>query len=723
MTTIAYTAEPLGCRYKPPTFCLYIAPPVAAPLGSAQGIGAWLPEYYSADWMPVSLSWGVNGQPSKLHIRRMLGVGQGGASGGTADGSGLANGSRVRLVEVQGGGSGGFFLREWFRGFVATNRFIVEAADEGETGQAVAYGPEILLRSKCVWGQWHPTQSVADALTSGSYNPAGLSRASTFRSHLPVVFNAGGRPNAVPGSWRLDSHGLSASPAAKVFDSPDRRVVNSSTYEAVSWDPSSAVRSLVEMIDDYAVIAPASLSGMPAELACSVMEEVAVEGFNLLDAMTAVLSPLGYGYCLEPWADSRGRHALRVFEMTGRVGSSRVRRPYMAPRTGTAVRATDDAGGRAEVRRIEFTRDCTEVVNDVTVIGSLVRRQVALAFGVAGGQLLPVWDTAEHDLGQWAIDNIVDPLQWGDSTTYTAAEFDQWYTYGAGSAVDNRHVFRSFAWNEDGALVASAGSMGELSVVAQGANGAVRRPRPVASTLLRDDADARCRNFPPQVLLGVSGDDESWIQVPAVIWRDRAGFTLPVNPLWRWHPYCCDQARHVVSGDETLFEKYGRYNYLTLLGNALAGRSPALVLKLVGSVECDHAVIGRAQRAANSSWPIVAAKAVRVGSRFTKNEVPASTDPFGLAGERLDLRDDSVDAAAYAARLRSTGENESGRGAITLRQVTRAYAPGDVIPGTRGRQINLTTTGSGGARAPVVLGVMWDLQPGEMKTELALGGR
>jgi hypothetical protein len=44
-----------------------------------------------------------------------------------------------------------------------------------------------------------------------------------------------------------------------------------------------------------------------------------------------------------------------------------------------------------------------------------------------------------------------------------------------------------------------------------------------------------------------------------------------------------------------------------------------------------------------------------------------------------------------------------------------------VIPGTRGRRIDLTVSGSGASRAPVVLGVAWDFEPGETKTELVLG--
>jgi hypothetical protein len=713
---------------------VYAAPAVAAPQSDSPGNAGWLAETFLEHWLPVRLTWGINGRPSMLTLRRVLGSGPGKAMRDRADESLLAGGVRVRLVEVQDAGLAGIALREWFRGYVGRSLLLVDAGDDGESCELVAYGPEALLRGKVVSGQWHAAQSVADAIVAGSFDPAELRRAGTFRSHIPAVFNAGGLPNSVPAAsgaaWRLDTRALGAAAASRVFDAPGRCVSAAGrTYRAECWDPASAVRSMVEMVDDYAVLSPASLGMMPSELAGCVMGEVDVEGLSLLEAIAAVLDPIGYGYCIEPWADSRGRHALRVFELRGRVSGSRVRRPFMAPIDGPAVRAADSDAQRAEVQRIEFARDNHDVFNDVTVLGSPVRRQVSLVFSGAEGDLYPAWDADEHDLSDWATDGVVDPLQWTASGSFAVAAFDERYTYGAASAVHSRHAFRSFAWNEDGSLLGVTGRMGDLSGFALTPDGRyVRRPRPVGPTLLRDDPAAKVRNFPPQVLLGVAGDDDSWIQVPAVIWTDRAGFTLPVNPLWRWYPYACEQARNVTSGDQTLFDKYGGQGYLTLLNNALTGESPALAMKLVGSIECDHAVLGRAARRADSSWPIVAQKVIRAGQRFRRLDVPVGADPYGMDDDRHDTRDDVADAAAYAREIRAAMQDETGQGSILLRQVTMSYAPGDVIPGTRGRRIDLTVSGSSGARAPVVVGVNWDFRPEICKTELLLdtpgrGGR
>jgi len=727
MTALAWAAESRGCRYIAPAFRVYAAPAVAAPQSDNPGNADWLAETFVEHWVPVRLTWGINGRPSTLTLRRVLGSGPGKPLRDRADESLLSGGARVRLVEVQDSGLAGIALREWFRGYVARGRLVVDAGDDGEICEVVAQGPEALLRGKVVSGQWHAAQTVADALVTGLFDPAEFRRANTFRSHIPAVFNAGGLPNSVPAAsgvaaWRLDTRALGAAAGSRVFDAPDRCVrAAGRTYRAECWDPASAIRSLVEMVDDYAVLSPASLGMLPSELAGCVMGEVAVEGRSILEAIAAVLEPIGYGYCIEPWADFRGRHALRVFDLRGSVSGSRVRRPFMAPIDGPAVRAADSDGQRAEVQRIEFIRDNHGVFNDVTVIGSPVRRQVSLAFSGADGDLGPAWDADEHDLSAWATDGVVDPLQWTSSGNFTVAVFDERYTYGAASAVNSRHAFRSFAWNEDGSLLGVMGSMGDLSGLALAPGGQyVRRPRPVGPTLLRDDPAAKVRNLPPQVLLGIDGDEKSWIQVPAVIWTDRTGFTLPVNPLWRWHPYACEQARSVSSGDQTLFEKYGSYGYLTLLNNALTGESPALSMKLVGSIECDHAVLGRAARQAGSSWPIVAQKVIRAGERFRRLDVPAGGDPYGLDEDRYDTRDDSADAAAYAREIRAAMQDETGHGSIVLRQLTMSYTPGDVIPGTRGRRIDLAVSGSNGARAPVVVGVSWNFLPEICKTELLL---
>jgi hypothetical protein len=733
MSTMNWTSSSRGAEYRPATLRVYVSPVVAAPQSEEPRPAEWLAEIPAEHWTPMQLSWSVNGQPTTLRLRRVLGVGVGKPDRDRAEDRSFTAGDRLRLVEVGSGGPRGTTEREWFRGYVAQERIVIQGQGAAETCQAVAYGPEILLRGKVVSGQWHAAPSVDEALIGQSFPQGQLVRANTFRSHLPVVFNERGRPNASPAclrgndaAWRLDSQAEAATAQARTFEAPGRSIVtDSAAYLADWWCAAPAVQSLVEMVDDYQVISPESMAMLPPALAEQAIGEVNVEGLDLLEALRAVLLPVGYGFAIEPWARADGRHLLNVFELHGKTEGSRIRKPYMAPIDGEPLAITDPEAQRVEVQRIEFIRDNHNVANAVTVIGDQNRKQAVLTFHAGESELHPAWDTSAHDLADWATEDVVDPMQWPPEGggQQTIQRFDEDFTYGAKGLPDFRHVFRSFAWNEDGAFSQVIDHMADLSGYSAAQQGCyVRRPRPLGATFLRDDADARARNVPPFVQLGIDGDGESWIQVPAVIWQDRAGFTIPVNPLWQWHPYTCEYARHAASNttDQTLFEQYGKYSYLTLLHNALRGSGVALVLRLVGSVECDEAVTGHAPRRLSSSWPLPADKVIRAEHRYRRREVPGGSDPFGLSADRHDTRDDSDAATSHAETVRDVLEDEVGHGSIVLRHVTRCYAPGDVVPQTQGRVIDLTVRSGEGDRAPVVAGVTWDFDAGANKTELLL---
>jgi len=731
MTTLSWSPRSTGAEYRPPTFRVQAARVVAAPEADSPPPADWHEEIGLPHWTPLQLSWAANGRPSTLTLRRVLGVGTGKAVRDRAEADCLAAGDRIRLVEVAGGGPRGTEQREWFRGYVAQSRLLVQGDPAGEACDVTAYGPEALLAGKVVCGQWHAIAAVDESIVAGTFSAEQLVAAGSFRSRLPAVFNQHGLPNASPATsggtsarWRLDEDAQAASPGAAVFDAPGRKVLSdTNAYQAEFWSAATAVRSLIEAIDGYRAVSAESVGLLPEALGDLRLGEVEVEGLGLIDALRAVLAPLGYGFCLEPWAGPDGRHALRVFELQGKTTGSRVRRPYMAPILGAVPGATDPEGRRAEVQRIDFLRDNHGVRNDVTVIGAARRSQIVLTFAAGGGQLQCVWDTTAHDLAGWAEDDVVDPMQWPVSACdgNTIALFEQRHAYGAKGQAEYRHVFRSFAWNEDGAFRDLIDSMPDASECGVGGSGRfLRRPRPVGPTLLRDEGDGKVRNLPAFVQLGIEGDDSSWIQVPAVIWTDRAGFTLPVNPLWGWYPYADPYARHASSGDETLYERYGQHNYLTLLHNALRDSGTKLSLRLVGSVECDDAAVGRAPRLSGSSWPVPAERVIRAEDRYQWREVPAGSDPFGLGAARHDTRDDADDAAAHAERVRDALGQEVGHGSVLLRHLTRSYAPGDVVPGTRGREIDLTVRTGLRCFAPVVVAVVWDLRAGKAATELLL---
>ena len=734
MTTSSWTSRLPVAEYRAPTTRVYVSRVVASPEGDEPRPADWLAELYARYWQPVELSWAAGGRPSTLRLRRVLGVGADKPDRGRAEEDAFLAGDRVRLVTAHGGGPRGTALTEWFRGYVAQERLLIQAPPAGETQEVGAYGPELLLAGKVVSGQWHAAPETDEALTGGTFSPGQLVRDGAFRSHLPVIFNERGRPNASPGEvagndaqWRLDSGAEAATAAGRAFEAPGRRVLtDAARYEAQMWRAGPAVQSLIEVVDDYAVISPESMAMFPAELFDRTIGEVNVEGMGLLEALRAVLRPIGYGFCTEPWARQDGRHVLRVFALHGSTEGSRVLRPYMAPIHGGDVHISDRQGRQAEVQRIEYVRDNHNVANDVAVVGDQKRKQVTLTFSAGGSELRPAWDTSVHDLADWASGDVIDPMQWPaeGSAGLTVEYFDEHYAYGAQGHADCRHVFRSFAWNEDAALNDVIGGPGDAASFGAGSGGHyIRRPRPLGPTFLRDEADAMVRNFPAFVQLGVDGDDASWIQVPAVIWTDRAGLTIPVNPLSGWYPYADEYSRHATSQSEseTLFATYGMCSYLTLLHNALRnGGTHKLRLRVIGSVECDEAVTGRAARRAARSWPFPAAKPLRAGPRVRDREVPDGSDPFELAPGRHDTRDDSADAADYAESVRDVMEDEVGHGSIVLRHVTRAYAPGDVIPATQGRVIDLTVRTGERTHAPVVVGVNWDLRPGRNKTELVL---
>ena len=113
-------------------------------------------------------------------------------------------------------------------------------------------------------------------------------------------------------------------------------------------------------------------------------------------------------------------------------------------------------------------------------------------------------------------------------------------------------------------------------------------------------------------------------------------------------------------------------------------------------------------------------RVLRAENRYRSRAVREGSDPFGLGPARHDTRDDAHDATSHAERIRDALGSEVGHGSIVLRHVTRAYAPGDAIPQTQGRRIDLTVRSGESTSAPIVVGVAWSLEAPASKTELLL---
>ena len=717
MSTSQFHPTDRRALYRAPTLRV-IHYRVVTPGDNQTGEPSWLGPRHADSWQPLQLAWHVGGRLTTLTVRRQLGVGPGKATSDRVENLDIADGDMIRLVQADGAGG-----VEWFRGYLARREIDIQA--DSESCVVTAYGPELRLRGKGVSGRWHKTAGADDMEIAAALSSSDAVRANVFSSDLPVIFNEAGLPNASSSDWWLADEQTGVR-ACKVFEAPGRTVVTggAAAVEALHWTAYTALRSLVEHVDGYDVISPHTpWEQIAALLGETPIGEVHVDGLDLAEAIAAVLEPVGFGFAIEPWsvgngADETGaaRHRLIVFPLHG---GNRVKAPHLGALGDGKVAIDSSAGRRAEVQRLSFARDARRVANDITVIGDQKRIQIALEFhnNAASRDLHPLWDTASHDLDDWADGGVVDPWQWPDGGYTTFDVFAGKYNRGGNDHRANRHVFRSFAWNEDGAFASIIGSVPDLTACGVGTAGQViRRPRPVASTFTYDSDELKARLHPRKVQLGIVGDDAAWIDVPAEIWNDRAGFTISTALLagnsgdGQWYPY---------AGYGQASAAYRGLHYLTLLHNALCdGGTYKLRLRLVGSIECDQAVRGLAPRRASSAWPFRSARTVRLPDRFTWRQVQ---DALG-AGAETDTTDDALAAGAYAERLRDAGEDCRGAGSILLRYLTRSYALGDGISATSGRVVDLCVDGGAGSFAPVVSTVVWHFDEGANKTELVLDG-
>ncbi|MCP4378425.1 MAG: hypothetical protein GY794_19905, partial [bacterium] len=431
--------------------------------------------------------------------------------------------------------------------------------------------------------------------------------------------------------------------------------------------------------------------------------EVNVTGMNLLEAIRAVLLPAGLGFAVQPWAGPDGAHRLRVFRLhrTGRPG------PYLGDWDDEVSISSTDAQ-RCSVQRLDFSRDNHQISNAVLVIGDRKRSEVSLEYSSQSTSDLQAYWTSDDDIDDYDAGGVV---AWRNWTAQQYRTFCSNYTYGLDGA--RRHPFRSFVWNEDGALSPIVQQTPDLSSYGAGGR-AVRRRRPVGSAHSFDEAS---RTLPAGVYLSIAGNDESRIQVSACIWSDRAGFTLTARTLHDWYPYATVEARGIQSGGSNLYDLYGGLSYLQLLYNTIKDVSgqPQLVLHLTGSIESDECATGLADYTPDSSWPFRAEKVVFAPHRFKWRTV------LGSEGDSVD---DSDSATLYAAEIQDVTADAIGHGSIILRGVDRTYQVGDAISATRGREVNLRIGGRYIADAqtfsPVVIAVVWNFQSGAAKTELVL---
>jgi len=694
MSVSAFRSDRRGVVFRPQNYRLYHA----AVRAERSGNPGWEPETPQDYWTPEVLEWASGGRISSMRLKRILGSGAG-KDRDRPEHLDLCAGDRFRLVE--GDSRVG---REIFRGYAGQGSVTIQANPDFEGAAAVAYGPELLMQRRAVTGAWHMAPEVDDLEIAGSAEADDRVRTNVVATNLPAIFNADGLPNAGESNWTLATQPHNERHCA-LFCAPGRVVRDAQGDVAVQarrWDAYSALRSMIEWFDDDGVISRSSTDWAAIRrIASEPIGEVNITGMNLLEAIGAVLRPTGLGFAIEPWAGGDGAHGLRVFRLhrTGRPG------PHLGD-WDDPVSADSSAAQRCSVQRLDFTRDNHRIANAVLVIGDCKRCEVSLEYSSApDADLQPYW-TDDDDLGDYADSG---KISWRSWTAQQYRAFCANYTYGLDGA--RRHAFRSFVWNEDGALAPIVSDIPDIS--SYGANGkALRRPRPVANTLGFDESR---RRLPAAVQLSIAGDDASRLQIPAMIWPDRAGFTLTARTLHDWYPYACPEARGIQSEGESLYDLYGDMSYLQLLYNAIenVASEPQLSLHLIGSIESDECVTGLADYTPDSSWPFRAERIVYAPHRF-KWRAAADGDSI----------DESADAATYASLVQDVTADAVGHGSIILRGVDRTYSVGDAISNTCGRRVNLRIGGrdiaDAQAYSPLVIAIVWNFQSGAMKTELVL---
>ncbi|HUX15233.1 MAG TPA: hypothetical protein VMW52_02105, partial [Phycisphaerae bacterium] len=317
------------------------------------------------------------------------------------------------------------------------------------------------------------------------------------------------------GAWALNSDDADSidTPRAYTFDPPDRR---SGTYAAAHWTALDAIASLIEWVDDYETIAPDWIRAATPRLASAPLGEVDVEGKTLLEAISAVLSSVGLGFCLDPWADRSGRHVLSIFDLQGRDNFRR-KSLTMARITGTRPAADDEDGQAAQVQRLDFLRDAHNVRNRIVVVGGQKRVQLTLAYLPAlpaFNDLQPAWDTTTYDLDDLDESGTLNPKAWAEGLQSTWSTHFQY-----GISEDHVHTYRSWAWNEDGAFTALGLTRPNMVTFGLSYDGTSysRMPRPFGPTLYRDHPTSRSQNVPAFVEMGIATnatvDSYSWIRM------------------------------------------------------------------------------------------------------------------------------------------------------------------------------------------------------------------
>ncbi len=682
-------------------------------VGSADGQARWVHPRRESFWQPIQLDWMPGPKPSRLRLQRQLGLGPEQDESRRPEDCMLDAGDRVILRH---GATG----QEWFRGVVARQEGKITPGAEGESLVAEAFGPEMLLDALLVSGSWYMTSQAFQREIDNLSTPEERTMEKVFASKLPAVFNPSGQPNASGSCWRLSDRAEGY--RSRVFVSPGR-IGPGSSLAAVHWDPCSAVRSLVEWLDGYRIVSPATRwDRIEAILGDSTLEEVNVDGLTLPEAIDAVLTPLGFGFAFEPWSTS-GKHRLIVFDRSGRHEG---RSPRLAPGN---MAMSDPPARLAEVQELSFVRDARRIRNDVTVLGDQKRVQLRLEFNHDPLQrsLHPAWHPESPYLALLTspVTGGISPRTWSQETL---EEFVNRYHRDGADQATYRNALRSFTWNEDLAWndlstvePPDPGSLSEHLVDQQGQW--VVRPRKPGPAFQRGNVAPGRTLRPARATLSIEDCPEAQVAIPAQIWPESCGLSLDIDSFFRlnstgvhgeFKPFASLAPGPLLIDGIDRGDQIRQADYLDLLHNTLAGTSGLRIkLHLDCSIETDTPVEGKVAFDADSPWPLPRRKQVRWPHRFAWRVLEG--DPGDLEYE---LVDDTPAAQKAAEVLAKAGQSGYVQGRALLRYLSRTWKIGDHVDSTRGRDIDLTVPTSQGVCSPCVTGVQWLFGPD--KTRLLL---
>lgn len=602
-------------------------------------------------------------------------------------------GSKIRLVDRADNN------KEWFVGYVGQDATLVQGSPQAEDFQVSVYGPEWLLAGTVVTGQWYANLSVDQDVASGIEPSRGWS--SIILTDMPCVFNDHRRPNMSQELWTVatDDRAGDDGIGGAVFVTPDARTIRNGAVvsQAQHWTAYAAVRSVVELFDNYEVISPSTdWKAIKAVLGGVTIGEVSIDGLPLNSAIQAILGPLGYGFRLDVVSDGIGNHVLSVYPL---VGAGTGKSPYLPP-IGSS--ATDSRGVRGEVSRLEFLRDSHNIRNAVTVMGNQERVQVTLTYASAGNSLWPAWSTDSNPMDVYLEGGSFNIVRKG-----TDDLLNNHHTTGINYPL-YRDVWRTFVFNEDGGL--DSGLYGSASVpsLMNYGLGNTLFARPIQPLLVRESRTGEFRK-PIVTMSVVIGSETVSVDVSDKfeILADRAGIRVRDSQelfeasgshgrIDSWRPFA-EKKGSGPGGKLTTGEKAAaQLSYLSMLNNALTSAgSNELVLTVTGTMESDTAVKGETVRLPASPMNLRRERLVR----------NRAINKFSIHGAALgdeDVRNDSAVALLHAKTVRFADDSEIGHGSIMLHHLTRAYPPGTTIAQTSGRVLNLRLDGQRKGAAPVV---------------------